>query len=145
VTRALPRMRLLAACAALIVLVVAVDSAMHISLAEMPFGGPRPAAELQVGGFVGWWIWLFIHIAFLTGYRNRVGAVLTWWLAFTRDLRRERTFTTQQIETLGDVYTLPLGPEVPAAAPQAVAADGPSRPPGSHGDAPGGEPRATGG
>jgi NADH:quinone reductase (non-electrogenic) len=103
------------------------------------------AGPLQVGGFVGWWIWLFIHIAFLTGYRNRVGAVLTWWLAFTRDLRRERTFTTQQIETLGDVYTLPLGPEVPAAAPQAVAADGPSRPPGSHGDAPGGEPRATGG
>jgi nickel/cobalt exporter len=54
VTRALPRMRLLAACATLIVLLVAVDSAMHIALAEMPFGGPRPAAEPQVGGFVGW-------------------------------------------------------------------------------------------
>jgi NADH dehydrogenase len=26
---------------------------------------------------VGWWIWLFIHIAFLTGYRNRLGALLT--------------------------------------------------------------------
>src|SRR5690349_8081185 len=47
-------MRLLAACATLIVLLVAVDSAMHIALAEMPFGGPRPAAEPQVGGFVGW-------------------------------------------------------------------------------------------
>ena len=34
-------------------------------------------------GLVGWWIWLFIHIAFLTGYRNRLGALLTWWLAFT--------------------------------------------------------------
>jgi NADH dehydrogenase len=72
------------------------------------------AGPLQVGGFVGWWIWLFIHIAFLTGYRNRVGALLTWWLALTRDVRGERTFTTQQIETLGDVYTLPLGPEQPA-------------------------------
>ena len=68
------------------------------------------AGPLQVGGFAGWVIWLFIHIAFLTGYRNRVGALFTWWLAFTRDIRRERTFTTQQIETLGDVYTLPLGP-----------------------------------
>lgn len=58
------------------------------------------AGPLQVGGFLGWWIWLFIHIAFLTGYRNRLGAVLTWWLAFTRDVRRERTFTTQQVETL---------------------------------------------
>ena len=40
------------------------------------------AGPLKVGGFVGWVIWLFIHIAFLTGYRNRVGALLTWWLAF---------------------------------------------------------------
>jgi NADH dehydrogenase len=67
------------------------------------------AGPLQVGGFIGWWIWLFIHIAFLTGYRNRLGAMLTWWLAFTRDVRRERTFTTQQIATLPDVFTSPLG------------------------------------
>ena len=63
------------------------------------------AGPLQVGGFIGWWIWLFIHIAFLTGYRNRLGAILTWWLTFTRDVRRERTFTTAQIATMRDVYT----------------------------------------
>ena len=74
------------------------------------------AGPLQVGGFLGWWIWLFIHIAFLTGYRNRIGALFTWWFAFTRDIRRERTFTTQQIETLRDVYTLPLGPDTSSAA-----------------------------
>ena len=51
------------------------------------------AFKLNYGGFLGWWVWLFIHIGFLTGYRNRVGAVLGWWFAFTRDLRRERTFT----------------------------------------------------
>jgi NADH dehydrogenase len=67
------------------------------------------AGPLQVGGFVGWWIWLFIHLAFLTGYRNRIGALLTWWLAFARDVRRERAFSTQQIEMLRDVYTVPLG------------------------------------
>jgi NADH dehydrogenase len=72
------------------------------------------AGPMQVGGFLGWWIWLFIHIAFLTGYRNRFGALLTWWMAFTRDIRRERTFTTQQIATLGDVYARPLGPVEPA-------------------------------
>jgi NADH dehydrogenase len=78
------------------------------------------AGPLQVGGFIGWWIWLFIHIMFLTGYRNRLGAVLTWWVAFTRDVRRERTFTTRQIATLHDVFTEPLGPvepEPPAVAP----------------------------
>jgi NADH:ubiquinone reductase (H+-translocating) len=78
------------------------------------------AGPLQVGGFLGWGIWLFIHIAFLTGYRNRLGALLTWWLAFTRDVRRERTFTTQQIATLRDVYALPLGPDAGAAAPGGI-------------------------
>ena len=51
------------------------------------------AFKLNFGGFAGWWVWLFIHIGFLTGYRNRIGAVLGWWFAFTRDIRRERTFT----------------------------------------------------
>jgi len=51
------------------------------------------AFGMHFGGFLGWWVWLFIHIGFLTGYRNRVGAVLGWWFAFTRDIRRERTFT----------------------------------------------------
>ncbi len=51
------------------------------------------AFKLNFGGFLGWWVWLFIHIGFLTGYRNRIGAILGWWFAFTRDIRRERTFT----------------------------------------------------
>src|SRR4029077_10098315 len=28
------------------------------------------AFGLHFGGFLGWWVWLFIHIGFLTGYRN---------------------------------------------------------------------------
>ncbi|HEX5121257.1 MAG TPA: NAD(P)/FAD-dependent oxidoreductase [Pseudonocardiaceae bacterium] len=63
------------------------------------------AGRLKASGFPGWVLWLFIHIAFLTGYRNRVGAVLTWWLAFTRDRRRERAFTTRQVGIVADVYT----------------------------------------
>jgi NADH:ubiquinone reductase (H+-translocating) len=67
------------------------------------------AGPLRTGGFVGWWIWLFIHIATLTGFRNRVGAVLTWWLAFTKDSRRERAFTIVEAEqTYRDAYSHPL-------------------------------------
>ena len=55
------------------------------------------AGKLHFGGFLGWLAWLFIHIGFLTGYRNRVGAVLSWWFAFTRDVRRERTFTVDDL------------------------------------------------
>jgi len=69
--------------------------------------------RLQFAGFPGWVVWLFIHIGFLTGYRNRFGAVLSWWFAFTRDLRRERTFTTKQVGIMRDVYT-----EMPAAEQQ---------------------------
>jgi len=62
------------------------------------------AFGLNFGGFLGWWVWLFIHIGFLTGYRNRLGAVLGWWFAFTRDLRRERTFTIDDTPVPSGAY-----------------------------------------
>jgi len=62
------------------------------------------AFGLNFGGFLGWWVWLFIHIGFLTGYRNRVGAILGWWFAFTRDLRRERTFTIDDVPLPSGAY-----------------------------------------
>jgi NADH:ubiquinone reductase (H+-translocating) len=51
------------------------------------------SSGMHFGGFIGWVAWLFIHIGFLTGWRNRIGALFSWWYAFTRDLRRERGFT----------------------------------------------------
>jgi NADH:ubiquinone reductase (H+-translocating) len=65
------------------------------------------AFKLNFGGFLGWWVWLFIHIGFLTGYRNRIGAVLGWWFAFTRDLRRERTFTIDDLPLTAGPYGEP--------------------------------------
>ena len=62
-------------------------------------GGP-----LKLHGLLGWFSWLFIHIAFLTGFRNRVGALLTWWVAFTRDIRRERAFTDKPVGLLQKIY-----------------------------------------
>jgi NADH dehydrogenase len=62
-------------------------------------GGP-----VHLSGFIGWVFWLFIHLAFLTGFRNRVGALLTWWVAFTRDIRRERAFTAREVGRVRTVY-----------------------------------------
>jgi NADH:ubiquinone reductase (H+-translocating) len=77
------------------------------------------AFKLNFGGFLGWWVWLFIHIAFLTGYRNRVGAVLGWWFAFTHDVRRERTFTIDDTPvTAADGVSAEL-PGSPPVAPAA--------------------------
>jgi NADH dehydrogenase len=78
------------------------------------------AGPLQISGFPGWVGWLFIHIAFLTGYRNRLGAILTWWSAFTRDRRRERAFTMRQVGVVTDVYAA----VIPAAGHGEPAASG---------------------
>ncbi len=72
----------------------------------------RGRAVVSVGrfhasGFVGWLAWLFIHLAFLTGFRNRVGAVLTWAIAFSRESRRERAFPMLQVHPGQDLYAPP--------------------------------------
>ncbi len=67
--------------------------------------------RMNFGGFPGWVVWLFIHIGFLTGWRNRIGALFGWWYAFTRDLRRERGFTVDDMPIAAGPY---------AAAPEPV-------------------------
>ena len=45
----------LMACIALVLIVLMLDAAAHLVMAQTPFGGPRPGgAEPQAGGLVGW-------------------------------------------------------------------------------------------
>jgi NADH dehydrogenase len=53
--------------------------------------------RLQLTGFVGWLMWLVVHLAFLTGFKNRVSAVANWAVAFLGRGRRQRTITKQQV------------------------------------------------
>jgi NADH dehydrogenase len=92
---------------------------------------------MNFGGFPGWVAWLFIHIGFLTGFRNRLGALMSWWFAFTRDLRRERSYTIDDVRVEGGIYspqegTAALPRDIPrqAAAPEQRPAGEPAtRPP----------------
>ena len=72
------------------------------------------AFGLHFGGFLGWVMWLFIHISFLTGVRNRLGAILSWWPAFVRDIRRERIFTTDQLPMPSGIYSYKGEPDHPS-------------------------------
>lgn len=45
---------------------------------------------LRVGGFVGWLLWLVVHITFLTGFKNRFGALTRWLVSFVGRGRYER-------------------------------------------------------
>jgi NADH dehydrogenase len=48
---------------------------------------------LEVGGFVGWLLWLVVHITFLTGFKNRFGALARWTVSFVGRGRYERALT----------------------------------------------------
>jgi len=52
---------------------------------------------IRLSGFLGWLAWLFVHLAFLTGFKNRFSTVLHWAITFTGGGRPERTITMQQI------------------------------------------------
>ena len=51
---------------------------------------------IRVAGFAGWLMWLCVHLAFLTGFKNRFITVVQWALTFIGKGRTERTLTLQQ-------------------------------------------------
>jgi NADH dehydrogenase len=53
--------------------------------------------RIHLTGFAAWLMWLFVHLAFLTGYKNRLAAVTNWAVAFLGHDRRQRTITEQQV------------------------------------------------
>ena len=53
--------------------------------------------KLRLSGFLGWIMWLFVHITFLTGFKNRFAAMLHWGNTFVVGGRAERTITVRQV------------------------------------------------
>ncbi len=52
----------------------------------------------RVAGFLGWLLWLFVHLTFLTGFKNRVATVFNWFIAFIGHGRPQRAITQQQVD-----------------------------------------------
>jgi NADH dehydrogenase len=48
---------------------------------------------IKIGGFIGWLVWLVVHITFLTGFKNRFGALTRWAVSFVGHGRYERALT----------------------------------------------------
>ena len=53
--------------------------------------------RIQAAGFVAWLLWLVVHLAFLTGFRNRLAALFNWTIAFLGRGRPQRVITAQQV------------------------------------------------
>src|SRR5688500_2338425 len=48
---------------------------------------------LRVSGYLGWLLWLFVHIMFLVGFRNRLSVLLQWAAAYLTYQRSVRLIT----------------------------------------------------
>jgi NADH dehydrogenase len=59
---------------------------------------------IRLSGFAGWLMWLAVHLVFLTGFRNRLGALFRWTGALLGRHREERAFTVRRASTGDDSY-----------------------------------------
>jgi len=52
---------------------------------------------IRLSGFLGWMAWLFVHLAFMTGFKNRLATIPRWAFTFIGNGRPQRTVTMQQV------------------------------------------------
>jgi len=57
----------------------------HAAIADFGF--------THVSGYLGWLMWLFVHILFLIGFRNRISVMLQWAAAYLTYQRSVRLIT----------------------------------------------------
>ena len=61
------------------------------------FNAVAMVGKLRLTGVIAWLMWLAVHLVYITGFKNRVTAVLHWFVSFLGRGRSERTTTEQQI------------------------------------------------
>jgi NADH:ubiquinone reductase (H+-translocating) len=49
--------------------------------------------RLQLTGWIAWWFWLFLHIMYLAGFRNRVSVLIEWAYSYFTYERGARLIT----------------------------------------------------
>ena len=68
--------------------------------------------RVQVTGRLAWWLWLFVHILYLAGFRNRLSVLVEWGYAYFTYQRGARLITQREA-------VRPPGTEAPRAEPVA--------------------------
>ncbi|WP_340537266.1 NAD(P)/FAD-dependent oxidoreductase [Nocardioides sp. GXZ039] len=61
------------------------------------FNAVATIGKIRLTGFIAWLMWLAVHLFYITGFKNRVSAVMHWFVSFLGRGRSERTATEQQI------------------------------------------------
>ena len=72
----------------------------YVDMGSMAYVGRGRAVVdfrgLKLSGFLGWLMWAVVHLTFLTGFTNRLTALMNWLAALTGQ-RRQRIFTADDI------------------------------------------------
>lgn len=53
--------------------------------------------KLEFGGYVAWLSWLFLHLVYLVGFKNRISTLLSWTITFTSSSRGQLATTSQWV------------------------------------------------
>src|SRR6516225_7509633 len=59
------------------------------------------AHGVRLSGRIAWLVWLVVHITFMTGYKNRLTAIIRWLLSFVGTGRSERGIVVDLDQLLG--------------------------------------------
>lgn len=60
------------------------------------FSAVVKVGKLEYTGFFAWVSWLFLHLLYIAGFKQRVSTLLRWGISFVSNARSERTVTNQQ-------------------------------------------------
>ncbi|HTJ38221.1 MAG TPA: NAD(P)/FAD-dependent oxidoreductase [Dactylosporangium sp.] len=61
------------------------------------FSAVASVGRFRFAGLIGWLLWLVVHLLYLVGFKNRVTAVMHWFVSFIGRGRSERVATFQQV------------------------------------------------
>lgn len=61
--------------------------------------------SFRVVGWIAWWLWLFVHIMYLVGFRNRVSVLLQWAYSYFTYQRGVRLITRSDTEHMRRLST----------------------------------------
>lgn len=53
--------------------------------------------KVEFSGFIAWLAWLFLHLLYLVGFKNRLSTLLSWILTFTSNSRGQLATTSQWV------------------------------------------------
>ncbi|MFW0787780.1 NAD(P)/FAD-dependent oxidoreductase [Gordonia sp. CPCC 206044] len=69
--------------------------ARYSAVAKIPI--PGTSRSIQLAGLLAWFGWLFLHLVYLVGFRNRLTTFIDWTFAFTSRSRTQLAVTEQQV------------------------------------------------